>query len=125
MAAVMALASTGVILLVSVLFGVRRVLLAVMLIRPSCDRGFDWVKTAFHQSMGPGAAVNLLVIGLALTALVHAPRAFLSPPVLAWGGFLLAALASLVHGSDPAHGVKLLSTLATCAAVFSFARNCA
>lgn len=71
------------------------------------------------HSEGPGAAVNLLVIGLALIGFVHAPRRVMSPTMLAWGGFLLAALASLLHGPDPAGGTRLLLTLVTYAAAFS------
>src|SRR5260370_42140570 len=54
----------GLLLALAVLFGLRRAALAVMLVRPSCDRIFDWVKDALHQSTGPGASINLLVIGL-------------------------------------------------------------
>src|SRR5260370_13352622 len=109
----------GILFAVAALFGVRRAALTVILMRPSCDPGFWWANDLLHQSMKTGAAINLLVIGLAVIVLVHVPRVFLSPPLLSWGGFLLAALASLIHGPDPASGTRLLLTLITYAAVFS------
>ncbi len=109
----------GLLLALAVLFGLRRVALAVMLVRPSCDLVFSWVKDALDQSTGPGGAINVLVIGLGLISLVHAPHLVLSPTLLAWGVFLLAAIASLLHGPDPAGGMRLLLTLTTYAAAFS------
>jgi O-antigen ligase len=111
----------GILFVVAALFGIRRAALTVILIRPSCDHAFGWANAILLDSTGPGlgGAINLLVIGLAVTVLIHVPRVFLSPPLLAWGGFLLAALMSLVHGPDPASGTKLLLTLTTYAAVFS------
>ena len=116
---ILVIALAGILFAVAALFGVRRAALTVILMRPSCDPGFWWVNELLYQSMRPGAAINLLVIGLAVIVLVHVPRVFLSPPLLAWGGFLLAALMSLVHGPDPASGTRLLLTLTTYAAVFS------
>ncbi len=116
---ILVIALAGILFAVAALFGVRRAALTVILMRPSCDPGFWWVNNLLHQSMQTGAAINLLVIGLAVIVLVHVPRVFLSPPLLAWGGFLLAALMSLVHGPDPASGTRLLLTLTTYAAVFS------
>jgi len=117
--ALLVVVPAGLLLALAVLFGLRRTALATMLFRPSCDPGFGWVSVVLHQSMGPGAAINLLVLGLAVIVLVHVPRVFLSLPLLAWGGFLLAALASLLHGPDPAGGMRLLLTLTTYAAAFS------
>src|SRR6266851_2185989 len=116
---ILEIALAGILFAVAALFGVRRAALTVILMRPSCDAGFSWANDLLHQSMKTGAAINLLVIGLAVIVLVHVPRVFLSPPLLAWGGFLLAALMSLVHGPDPASGTRLLLTLTTYAAVFS------
>jgi O-antigen ligase len=111
----------GMLVAVATLFGVRRAALTVVLIRPPCDPVFGWVDAILPQSMGPGigGAINLLVIGLAVIVFVHVPRVFLSPSLLAWCGFLLAAFASLIHGTNPAGGTRLLATLTTYAAVFS------
>ncbi len=52
----------GLLLALAVLFGLRRVALAVVLVRPSCDLVFSWVKDALDQSTGPGGAINVLVV---------------------------------------------------------------
>src|SRR5260370_13131046 len=91
----------GILFAVAALFGVRRAALTVILMRPSCDPGFWWANDLLHQSMKTGAAINLLVIGLAVIVLVHVPRLFLSPPLLPRGAFLLAPLLSLAPGLHP------------------------
>jgi O-antigen ligase len=116
---ILVIALAGILFVGAALFGVRRAALTVILIRPSCDHAFGWVQGHLNQSLGPGASINLLVIGFAVIVLVHVPSVFLSAPLLAWGGFMLAALMSLVHGPDPASGTRLLLTLTTYAAVFS------
>jgi hypothetical protein len=40
--------------------GVWRMMLAVMLVRPSCDQIFDWVKVSFDQNSGTGAAITCI-----------------------------------------------------------------
>jgi O-antigen ligase len=116
---VVILALTGFLLFLTRIIGVRQMMLAVMLVRPSCDRGFDWLKTAFGQQSGPGAAINALMIAIAIVAIIHVPELALSAPLMAWGGFLLTAAASLVHAQDPSGGLRDLLTLITYAAVFT------
>jgi O-antigen ligase len=101
------------------LFGVRRTVIVLIALRPACDKAFDGVKLLTGAANGPGAALNLLVIALAALALFRRPQALLAPPVLAWAGVLLAALASLLHSPDPAAGVRLLLTLVTYGAVLA------
>ncbi len=87
------LAITGFLLFLTFVVGVWRMMLAVMLVRPSCDQIFDWVKMSFDQQSGPGAAINALVIAMAIIAVAHVPGVVLVAPLLAWAGFLLAAAA--------------------------------
>jgi O-antigen ligase len=101
------------------IFGVRRATLALITIRPACDKTFDGIKLLAGAANGPGAAFNLLVITLAALACFNRPRALLAPPVIAWTGVLVAAIASLLHSPDPASGVRLLLTLVTYAAVLA------
>jgi O-antigen ligase len=107
-----ALALTGV-------FGARRATLALIAIRPACDKTFDAIKGLAGSSNGPGATFNLLVIALAALAILRRPQALLAPPVIAWGFVLLAAAASLLHSPDPAAGMRLLLTLVTYGAVLA------
>jgi O-antigen ligase len=101
------------------IFGVRRTALALVAIRPACDKTFDGIKLLAGSANGPGAALNLLMIALAMLALIRRPSALLAPPVLAWASVLLAALASLLHSPDPSAGVRLLLTLVTYGAVLA------
>lgn len=113
------LAITGLLLLLTRVTGVRQMMLAVMLVRPSCDRVFDWAKAAFGQQSGPGAAVNALVIATAIIAIVNVPEIAVSAPLLAWASFLLTAAASLFYTPDPGGGVRALLALVTYAATFA------
>ncbi|UWU74817.1 O-antigen ligase family protein [Bradyrhizobium huanghuaihaiense] len=113
------LALTGLLLSLTRILGVRQMMLAVMLVRPACDRAFDWLKAASEQQTGPGAAINALVIAIAIVTIIHVPGIVLSAPLLAWASVLLTAAASLVHAPDPSGGLRDLLALFTYAAVFT------
>src|ERR1700716_1079843 len=113
MTVVITLALTGFLLFLTLVTGVWRMTLAVMLVRPSCDYIFGWLKESFDQQSGPGAAVNALVIVMAINTVTHVPGVVLVAPILAWAGFLLAAAASLLQAADPAGGLRLFLTLLT------------
>src|SRR5215472_10245194 len=100
------------------IIGVRQMMLAVMLVRPSCDQIFGWLKTS-PAAQGPGAAINALVIAMAIFALAYVPTTVLTPSVLAWAGFLFVALASLLQSADPIGGLRVFLILSTYAAVFT------
>ena len=117
MTVVITLTLTGFLLFLTFVIGVWRMTLAVMLVRPSCDKIFGWL--AFGQQHGPGQAVNALVIVMAIIAVAHVPGVALVAPLLAWMGFLLAAAASLLQAPDPSVGVRLFLLLTTYAAVFA------
>jgi O-antigen ligase len=119
MTLVITLVLTGFLLFLTLVTGVWRMTLAVMLVRPSCDHIFGWVKESFDQQSGPGGAVNALVIVMAIIAVAHVPGVVLVAPLLAWMGFLLAAAASLLQSPDPSGGLRLFLTLLTYAAVFA------
>jgi O-antigen ligase len=112
------LATVGLLLVLTNVMGVRLMMLAIMLARPSSDQVFDWLKEAFGLQLGPGAAINGLVIAMAIITIAHVPETLVSLPVLAWAGFILAAGLSLLHTSDPSGGMRILLTLVTYAAVF-------
>lgn len=116
MAAVV-LSLSGLLLGVTAIIGVARAVLLVMLIRPSCDKLFDWVKTSFDLQIGPGSALNFFVIALALVCIARRPAILRSPVVIASGAFLLTALISIIHSSDPVSGARPFVSLATYAAV--------
>jgi O-antigen ligase len=118
---IVALALLMPLLALTAYLGPRRMLLAVILVRPSCDRAFELVKAGLDQSSGPGAAINALVILLAVLAAVHVPLVILSPVIAAWLTFLAAAVASALHGPDPAAGVRLLLALCSYLAVLVLA----
>jgi O-antigen ligase len=115
---VITLPLTGFLLFLTFVIGVRQMMLVVMLVRPSCDQIFGWLKDSFDQQ-GPGAAVNALMIVMAIIAVAHVPGVVLVAPLLAWMGFLLAAAASLLQAPDPTGGLRLFLILLTYAAVFA------
>lgn len=114
------LAITGFLLFLTFVVGVWRMMLAVMLVRPSSDQIFDWMKMSFDQHSGPGAAINALVIAMAIIAVAHVPGVVLVAPLLARVGFLFVAAASLLQAPDPTGGLRLFLTLTTYAAVSLF-----
>ena len=111
------LALLAAMLALTALYGVRRLTLALIVVRPSCDKVFDAIKLAFGGSSGPGAALNLLVIALALIAILRRPSALRNSLVAAWGIVLLAAALSLLQSPNPAGGIRLFLTLVTYAAI--------
>ena len=98
--------------------GYSRLAIALMVLRPACDKIFDLAKTYFAGAAGPGAAANILVLGLALAGVAGRPAILLVPGVTAWGLFLLTAAAAQLHSLDPSQGLRLLQSLATYAAAF-------
>lgn len=122
MSAVVTCALTGLLLFLTLIVGVRWMTLAVMLARPSCDQFFGWLKDSslFAQMNlpGPGAAINALVIVLAVVAVAHVPGALLVAPIIAWAGFLCAAAGSVLQNAHPAEGLRLFLTLITYASIF-------
>lgn len=113
------LALTGLLLLLTGIIGVRQMMLAVMLVRPSCDRVFDALKEALGGHSGPGAAINGLLIAMAIVAIAHVPDILLSAPLVAWTSFLAAAAASLLYTPDWSEGLRVFLTLITYAAAFA------
>jgi O-antigen ligase len=99
--------------------GVRRMIFTIMVARPACDRLFDAMKNAIGEQSGPGAAVNALVICLALACALRWPFLLAAPVTMAWSLFLAAAAASLAGAEDPGAGLRLLATLVTYAAIFA------
>jgi len=106
------------LLMLTSIIGIRQMLMAIMLVRPSCDRVFDWLKATFDDPSGPGAAINVVVVAMALVALFNAPQIALSGPVLAWAAFLASAAGSLIYAPDPNGGLRAALALTTYAAAF-------
>src|SRR5258708_12009451 len=51
--------------------GLSYFVLAIVLVRPSCDPLFGLAKSVLGGEAGPGGAVNALVIGLGLCSLIQ------------------------------------------------------
>src|SRR5262245_13712371 len=79
--------------------GMRRVALAVLLVRSSCDPLFGLTQ-AEGGGMGLGAAVNALVIVLALLFCLESP-VLIGSAILPWTGFLMTGLASMISSPEP------------------------
>src|SRR5271166_710264 len=103
----------------TLIFGRAYATLAIAVLRPACDQVFNQLKD--RQAQGPGAAVNLIVILVAVSGLVQFPTLLASPAILGSLTFLIAALASMLHGPEPAGGMRLLLTLATYTSVLVLA----
>jgi O-antigen ligase len=100
----------------TMLFGIRRACLVLIAVRPACDQAFEWLKVSAGGATGPGAALNMLAIILAVIACVKRPAAGLQPIVMAWGLVLIAALLSLLQSADPAGGSRMFLAFLTYAA---------
>ena len=79
--------------------GMRRAVLAVLLVRSSCDPLFGLTQAA-GGGMGLGGAVNALVIVLALLFCLESP-VLISSAILPWTGFLMTGLASVISSPEP------------------------
>lgn len=79
--------------------GMRRAVLAVLLVRSSCDPLFGLTQAA-GGGMGLGAGVNALVIVLALLFCLESPL-LITSAILPWTGFLMAGLASVISSPEP------------------------
>jgi O-antigen ligase len=112
MGAAMGVASFGIAFAV----GIRRAVLAVFLIRSSCDLLFELTKSALGTEMGAGAAINALVIGLALLFFVESP-VLIGSAILPWAAFLMSAFSSAIISPEPA--LKAFLPLISYAAVFA------
>ena len=99
--------------------GMRRAVLAVLLVRSSCDPFFNLIKSALGGEMGPGAAVNALVISLALLFLLESPVLIGSAVVPMWAGFLTTALVSTIGAPESMKALKIFLSLLSYAAVFA------
>jgi len=112
--AVLGVASLGIAFAV----GMRRAVLAVFLIRSSCDPFFELTKSALGTEMGAGAAVNALIIGLAFLFLLESP-VLVGSAILPWAGFLTSAFASAIISPEPMNALKSFLALVSYAAVFA------
>jgi putative inorganic carbon (HCO3(-)) transporter len=112
-------AITGGLAFLTRIVGVRRMMLAIMFVRPSCDRVFDWLKDAFGDQSGPGASISAIVIAMAAVAILQVPAIAFSAPLLGWAGFLAAAAGSLLRTPDTHVGLRLVLVLVSYAAAFT------
>jgi O-antigen ligase len=99
--------------------GLRRAVLAVLLVRSSCDPLFALTQSD-GRGMGLGAVVNALVIILALLFFLESP-ALIGSAILPWAGFLMTALASVIGSPEPTmKALRGFFVLTSYAAVFAF-----
>ena len=98
--------------------GMRRAVLAVLLVRSSCDHLFGLTQ-ADGGGMGLGAAVNALVIVLALLFCLESP-VLISSAILPWTGFLMTGLASVISSPEPfMQAFRAFLVITSYAAVFA------
>lgn len=99
--------------------GFRAGLIALLLIRPVCDRIFELGRFDVGGSaLSPGAILNLVVIGAVLT---KAPSVWRSvPPGLksAWFPFLMVVMFSVTYAPVPVDAARKFLTFLTFAAMF-------
>jgi len=98
--------------------GMRRAVLAILLVRSSCDPFFGLTQ-AGGGGMGLGAAMNALVIVLALLFFLESPL-LIGSAILPWAGFLMTAFAAAIGSPDPMmKALRGFFVLTSYAAVFA------
>src|ERR1700737_1905860 len=102
------------------LLGMRFIVLAIILVRPSCDLVFDVTKSVLGEtSVGPGAVANALIVGLAFLYFLQTPVLLGSATLSMWAGFLITALASIMVSPEPGTAARGVFWLTTYVAVFA------
>src|SRR5258708_19434853 len=81
--------------------GLSYFVLAIVLVRPSCDPLFGLAKSVLGGEAGPGGAVNALVIGLGPWYLIQKPLLVAPPPPPIWPPFLLVPSTSPILSPAP------------------------
>src|SRR5262245_578705 len=107
---------------IGLMVGAQRAALAIILVRSSCDLVFAAAKSVLGGQTvwyGPGAAINALVVGLAVLFFLQSPVLIGSAVLPMWGGFLIAALASLIDSPVLTVSLRGVFWLVTYAAVFA------
>jgi O-antigen ligase len=99
--------------------GLSYFVLAIVLVRPSCDPLFGVAKSVLGGEAGPGAAVNALVIGLGLWYLVQKPVLVGAATLPMWAGFFVVASTSAMLSPEPTAAARGIGWLASYFAAFS------
>jgi O-antigen ligase len=113
------LAVLSILLFFASSLGFSYFVLGIILVRPSCDWFFDLAKSAFGEGFGPGAAVNVLIIGLGLLCFLQNPGLQSRVALPIWTGCLVTASTSAVLSPEPIAAARGLVWLATYFAMFS------
>src|SRR5258708_39790009 len=94
--------------------GLSYFVLAIVLVRPSCDPLFGLAKSVLGGEAGPGGAVNALVIGLGLLCLFPKPLLVGAATLPVWTGFFLLAWTSALLSPEPTAAAKALGCRDNC-----------
>ena len=107
------------LLCVGSILGLSYFVLMIVLVRPSCDPLFGVAKSVLGGEAGPGAAVNVLVIGLGLWYLIQKPALVGAATLPMWTAFLVVASTSAMFSPEPTAAARGIVWLATYFAAFS------
>ncbi len=99
--------------------GLSYFVLAIVLVRPSCDPLFGLAKSVLGGEAGPGGAVNALVIGLGLWYLIQKPLLVGAATLPMWTGVLVVASTSAMLSPEPTAAARGIGWLASYFAAFS------
>lgn len=93
--------------------------LAIVLVRPSCDPIFGLAKSVLGGGAGLGGAVNALVIGLGLWYLIQEPVLVGAATLPMWAGVFVVASTSAMLSPEQAAAARAVGWLASYFAAFS------
>ncbi len=93
-------------------------LIAVMVTRASLEPLLSAIKGG-SEGMGPGAAINAVVLMLGALYLLRKPRVFARPHLLLWGLFLALAFSASRYAPDVGKAIRLLMVYLTYFAMFA------
>ena len=114
-AAVIPVGLAGLFLLV---FRFEWLLIAVLLTRASIEPLLNAIK-GNSEGMGPGAALNLIVLGLGVIYFLRQPRVFARSTVLAWLMFLAVCAIGVREAVDPSRAFRQFLVFATYFVMFA------
>lgn len=111
-----------IVILVAFIKGVRQGVATLIVLRPACDRIFEAARFHFAgHDLSPGAALNLIVIAVALMIFPKVQARMPNKLMAMWPPFLVMTLAATAYSPVHADAFRKFLTYVTCWSVFMLA----